>query len=46
LACTNGRGFTVEFLSLQGKTVAIITVRADSVRALRPREIAHVREMV
>jgi hypothetical protein len=41
-----GRGYTVEFLSLQGKTVAIVTLAADDVRPIRPREIAHVRETV
>ncbi len=36
-----GRGYTVELLSPQGKTVAIVTLRSD---AVRPREITHVRE--
>jgi Domain of unknown function (DUF4926) len=40
-----GKGFTVEFISLGGDTVAIITLRADAVRALRKREIANAREM-
>lgn len=40
-----GRGYTIEFTSLQGKSMAIATVRAEAVRPLRPREITHVREM-
>ena len=40
-----GKGFTVEFVSLGGETVAILTVAAAAIRPLRPREIAHVREM-
>lgn len=41
-----GKGFTVEFLSLGGETVAIVTLRADAVRPLRKREIANARELV
>ena len=41
----DGKGFTVEFLSLGGETVAIVTLRADAVRSLRKREIANAREM-
>lgn len=40
-----GEGFTLEFVSLTGETVAIATVRADAVRELRRREITHVREV-
>ena len=40
-----GLGYTIEFMSLQGKTVAIVTLRADAVRPVRPREITHAREM-
>ena len=41
-----GAGFTIEFLSLQGKTVAIVTLRAEAIRPVSPREITHSREMV
>ncbi len=41
----NGRGYTVEFLTLSGETVAVVTVSADQVRPIRPNEIAHVREL-
>lgn len=38
-----GQGFTLEFLSLTGETVAIVTVRSTAVRPIRRREITHVR---
>lgn len=38
-----GQGFTLEFLSLTGETVAIVTVRSSAVRPIRRREITHVR---
>ena len=41
-----GKGYTLEFVSFDGQTVAIVTVEAADVRPLRPREIAHVRETV
>ena len=41
----NGRGYTIEFMTLAGKTHAIATLHADAVRPVRPREIAHVREV-
>lgn len=41
----NGAAFEVEFLTLEGATVAIETLKADQVRLVRPREIPHVREL-
>jgi hypothetical protein len=38
-------GYEVEFTSLAGDTLAVVTVHADSVRAFGNREIAHVREV-
>lgn len=40
-----GKGYTVEFLSLDGTTLAIETMTADAVRPVRKREIAHVRDV-
>lgn len=40
-----GKGFTIEFVSFDGKTIAIATLGAGAVRPLRPREIPHVREL-
>lgn len=40
-----GAGYEVEFMTLDGETLAVVTIEADSVRAIAPREIAHVREV-
>jgi len=40
-----GRGYEVEFATLGGDTIAVVTLAADSVRPLRQREIAHAREV-
>jgi hypothetical protein len=39
----NGAGFEVEFLTLTGETVSVVTVPATAVRPVAPREIAHAR---
>ena len=41
----NGTGYTVEFLTLSGETVAVVTLSADKVRPIRTNEIARVREL-
>jgi uncharacterized membrane protein len=41
-----GKGYTLEFVAFDGKTIAIVTLDADGVRPLRAREIPHVRELV
>jgi hypothetical protein len=38
-----GAGFEVEFVTLTGDTFSVVTVPADAVRAVNPREIAHAR---
>jgi hypothetical protein len=40
-----GRGYTVEFMTLGGETVAVVTVAAEQVRAIQANEIAHVRQL-
>ena len=40
-----GRGFEVEFLTLTGDTVAVVTVSSDAVRAVDEGEIAHARRV-
>ncbi len=40
-----GKGYIIEFVSLVGETIAVATVRAEAVRALRPREVPHARAM-
>jgi hypothetical protein len=38
-----GAGYEVEFVTLAGETVSVVTVPASAVRAVRPKEIAHAR---
>jgi hypothetical protein len=40
-----GAGYEVEFATLDGKTLAVVTLPADSVRPIGPREIAHARSV-
>jgi hypothetical protein len=36
-------GYEVEFVTLEGETLAVISLRPDQLRAVEPREIAHAR---
>jgi hypothetical protein len=40
-----GKGYTLEFVSLGGDSIGVVTLDAVDVRPLRGREIAHVREL-
>jgi len=40
-----GTGYEVEFMTLTGETLAVVTIDAAAIRAIAPREIAHVREV-
>jgi hypothetical protein len=40
-----GQGYTVEFMTLSGETVAVITVSAEQIRPIRTNEIAHARAL-
>lgn len=40
-----GKGYEVEFTTLDGETVAVVTMEAKQIRPSRPREIAHVRNL-
>ena len=42
----DGQTFEVEFVSAEGKTVALLTLTAADVRPMRGREILHARELV
>ena len=42
----DGRAYEVEFVTLGGATVAVMTLPADAVRAVTVCEIAHVRDVV
>jgi hypothetical protein len=37
------KGYEVEFVTLEGETLAVISLRPDQLRAIEPREIAHAR---
>ena len=39
------RGYEVEFMSLAGETLAVVSLPRDQVREIRPREIAHARSI-
>jgi hypothetical protein len=41
----NGAAFEVEFVTLSGQTLAVVTLPADAVRAASGHEIAHAREV-
>ena len=38
-----GKGYEVEFMTLDGETVAVVTLLAKQVRSIAPREIANAR---
>ena len=40
-----GKGYDVEFTTLDGETVAVVTLLASQVRPAHKREIAHAREL-
>jgi hypothetical protein len=40
-----GQGYTVEFVTLSGNTVAVVTLLATQVRPIQANEIAHVRAL-
>lgn len=40
-----GAGYEVEFSTLAGKTLAVVTLRAGDVRSVGDREIAHARQV-
>ncbi len=41
-----GKGYEVEFTSVDGDTIAVVTLLAGEVRAVQPNEIARVRPLV
>jgi hypothetical protein len=40
-----GAGYEVEFMTLAGQTFAVVTLLPAQVRAITPRDVAHVREL-
>ena len=45
-AYKDGQAYEVEFVTLDGKTAAVVTLEAAQVRPVGDREIAHARELV
>ncbi len=41
----DGQAYEVEFVTLEGKTAAVVTLEADQVRPVHKREITHAREL-
>jgi hypothetical protein len=46
LVHTKGEGYEIEFVSLDGETVAIVSLHAHNVRPIGRLEIAHARPLV
>jgi hypothetical protein len=45
LVYRNGQAYEVEFMILEGMTVAVVTLEASQVRPVGQREIVHAREL-
>jgi hypothetical protein len=43
---TDGNVYEVEFVTAEGRTVAVLTLKADDIRVMRNKEILHVRDLV
>ncbi|MCI0495390.1 DUF4926 domain-containing protein [candidate division KSB1 bacterium] len=41
----NGEGYEVEFMTLHGETVAVVSLFASQIRQIGKKEIAHVRQV-
>ena len=41
----NGAAIDVEFVALNGETIAVVTIENSQVRQIAAREIAHVRQV-
>jgi len=41
----DGKAYEVEFVTLEGRTVAVVTLEASHIRPVKPREIPHAREL-
>lgn len=40
-----GKGYEVEFIALDGETIAVTTLMANEIRPIGSKEMAHVRSM-
>ena len=43
---TNGLAFEVEFVTGEGQTLAVLTLKPEDIRLMGQREILHVRELL
>ncbi|MEJ2376673.1 MAG: DUF4926 domain-containing protein [Pseudolabrys sp.] len=41
--CEDGKAFEVEFVTLTGETLGVVTLEAGDIRPIHEREIAHAR---
>jgi len=41
----DGEAYELEFLTLDGRTAAVVTLESDQVRAVTARDITHTREL-
>jgi hypothetical protein len=41
----DGEAYEVEFMTIDGDTIAVSTILADGVRAVAPKEVAHARAL-
>jgi hypothetical protein len=41
----DGKAYEVEFVTLEGRTAAVVTLEASHIRPVKPREIPHAREL-
>ena len=41
----DGQAYEVEFVTLDGRTAAVVTLEADQIRPVNEREITHAREL-
>jgi hypothetical protein len=41
----DGKGFEVEFTTLGGDTLSVVTLESDTIRPVNAREIMHAREL-
>jgi hypothetical protein len=42
---SSGEAFEVEFVTVDGQTIAVVTLTNADIRPLKPNEILHVREL-
>jgi ATP-dependent exoDNAse (exonuclease V) alpha subunit len=41
----DNKAFEIEFVTADGKTVALLTLKSEDIRSLKDREVLHVREL-